>query len=146
MIPDFGKLGYGLMALTFTSVRPTISQEEAQKGRKFAKQQTGNSPAHNIIMLERGLGLKHTGVIVSLLKTYSDYTRFVQTFRQASESVAPIDENAESFLIDLNDEAHYRRLTFSTLANHLHAESNNSVTELEVKSDLTIERKTAGGK
>jgi DNA-binding Lrp family transcriptional regulator len=118
MMPDFTKLEYELMALTFISFKPTLGREEADKGRTMAQEQVKESPG-NIIMLERGIGLNHTGVIISFHKDYSDYTQFIHSFKQASTTQAYVDENVESFLIDLKDKIRYRPLTLLALANHI---------------------------
>jgi hypothetical protein len=34
-------------------------------------------PPGNIIMLERGMGLSHTGVMISFHKNYSDYAKLI---------------------------------------------------------------------
>jgi len=115
MMPDFTKLAYELMALTFISIKPTLGREEADNGRTMAQEQVKESPG-NIIMLERGIGLGHTGVIISLHKDYSDYTQFIHSFKQASATQAYVGENVESFLIDLKDKIRYRPLAFSVLA------------------------------
>lgn len=122
MIPDFTRLGYELLALTLISMKPALDAEEAKKGRETAQERVKRSPG-NIIMLERGMGLNHTGVIVSFHKDYSDYMRFIHTFKQASKTKAYVNGNIESFLIDLKDEIRYRPLTLSALANHILAMS-----------------------
>jgi DNA-binding Lrp family transcriptional regulator len=118
MMPDFTKLEYELMALTFISFKPILGREEADKGRTMVQEQVKESPG-NIIMLERGIGLNHTGVIISFHKDYSDYTQFIHSFKQASTTQAYVDENVESFLIDLKDKIRYRPLTLLALANHM---------------------------
>ena len=118
MMPDFTKLGYELMALTFISIKPTMGREEADNGRTMVQEQVKESPG-NIIMLERGIGLGHTGVIISFHKDYSDYTQFIHSFKQASTTQAYVGENVESFLIDLKDKIRYRPLTLLALANHM---------------------------
>jgi Lrp/AsnC family transcriptional regulator for asnA, asnC and gidA len=118
MMPDFTKLEYELMALTFISIKPTMGREEAGKGRTMVQEQVKESPG-NIIMLERGIGLNHTGIIISFHKDYSDYTQFIHSFKQTSTTQAYVDENVESFLIDLKDKIRYRPLTLLALANHM---------------------------
>ena len=115
MMPDFTKLGYELMALTFVSIKPTLGREEADKGRTMAQEQVKESPG-NIIMLERGIGLGHTGVMISFHQDYSGYSQFIHSFKQASTTQAYVSENVESFLMDLKDKIRYRSLTFSVLA------------------------------
>lgn len=118
MIPDFIKLGYEIMALTFVTINPKLDPQEADKARTTAGKLMKESP-NNIIMLEKGIGLNHTGAIISFHKTYPDYTRFIQQFKQASATQAHVQENVESFLIDLKDEVRCRPLTLRVLANHI---------------------------
>lgn len=118
MIPDFTMLGCEIMALTFISINPKLDPQEADKARATAQRLMKEAPS-NIIMLERGLGLKHTGAIISFHKNYSDYTRFIQEFKQAPTTQAYVNGNVESFLIDLKDEVRYRPLTLQVLADHI---------------------------
>jgi DNA-binding Lrp family transcriptional regulator len=118
MIPDFEKLGYEIIALTFITINPKLSPQEADAARTTAQELMKEAPS-NIIMLERGIGLNHTGAIISFHKTYSDYSRFIQEFRQTSTSKAYVHQNIETFLINLKDETHYRSLTLQVLAKHI---------------------------
>jgi DNA-binding Lrp family transcriptional regulator len=119
MIPDFAMLGYEIIALTFISINTKLGPQEADKTRKTALQLMMKESPDNIIMLERGVGLKHTGTFISFHKNYSDYTQFIQRFKRASATHAYVHENVESFLIDLKDELHYRPLTLQVLANDI---------------------------
>jgi DNA-binding Lrp family transcriptional regulator len=119
MIPDFIKLGYELMALTFISVNPNLSPQEAKEARARAQEFMKGKGPSNIIMLERGIGLEHTGAIISFHTSYSDYRQFIQEFKQAPTKETYVYENIESFLIDLKDEMHYRSLTLRVLADHI---------------------------
>ena len=118
MIPDFTMLGYEIMALTFISINPKLNSQETDKARETARQLMKESPG-NIIMLERGMGLQHSGVFISFHKNYSDYQSFMEMFKQDSTSQAYVHENVESFLIDLQDELHYRPLTLRVLGDHI---------------------------
>lgn len=118
IVPDFTMLGFELMALTFISIKPTLDLTEADEARTVAQEKVKESP-RNILMLERGIGLNHTGVIISFHKNYSDYKRFIQTFREAQTTHAYVSENVESFLIDLKDKIRYRPLTLSALSDHI---------------------------
>jgi DNA-binding Lrp family transcriptional regulator len=118
MVPDFSMLGFELMALTFISIKPTLDRTEAGEARRLAQEKAKESPG-NIMMLERGLGLKHTGVIISLHENYSDYRQFIMTFKEAQTTQAYVDENVESFLINLRDKIRYRPLALSALADHI---------------------------
>ncbi|MGA3192748.1 MAG: winged helix-turn-helix transcriptional regulator [Candidatus Bathyarchaeia archaeon] len=118
IVPDFTMLGFELMALTFISIKPTLDLTEASEARKLAEEKVKESP-RNIMMLEKGIGLNHTGVVITFHKNYSAYTRFIQTFREAQTTQAYVDENVESFLIDLKDKIRYRPLTLAALADHI---------------------------
>lgn len=118
MIPDFTMLGYEIMALTFISINPKLHPQETDKARETARQLMKESPG-NIIMLERGMGLQHSGAFISFHKNYSDYQRFIEEFKRASTTQAYVHENVESFLIDLKDELHYRPLTLRVLGDHI---------------------------
>jgi DNA-binding Lrp family transcriptional regulator len=118
MVPDFSMLGFELMALTFISIKPTLDRAETSEAMRVAQEKMKESPG-NIIMLERGLGLNHTGIIISFHKDYSDYRQFIMTFKEAQTTQAYVDENVESFLINLKDKIHYRPLALSALADHI---------------------------
>lgn len=115
IIPDFSKLGYELMSITFVKLRKGLEKEELKKVRKTIDEDLKKSP-YAIIMTERGSGLGYEGVTVSLHENYTSYAKHMNwlrrwTFIQLSE--------IESFLITLHDEARYRPLTFARLASQL---------------------------
>jgi DNA-binding Lrp family transcriptional regulator len=115
VIPDLAKLGYSIMALTFVKLGKTTSSEDVEKAREIAKESLKKGP-FEIVMLERGIGLNHSGLAISVHRDYSSYRRFIAWINQFTF----LDiERTESFLIDLNDKVRYRPLTFRTLAEHL---------------------------
>ena len=115
MMPDFNKIGYKILALTFVKLGKGITDEEIEKARKIAQETLKKGP-FEIIMLERGMGLESNGVIISYHEDYSSYARLRSWLRQFA--FLGIDK-IESYLIDLQDKVHYRPLTFSTIANHV---------------------------
>lgn len=115
MIPDFGKVGYKILALTFVKLGKGINEEDVEKARKIAQESLKKGP-FEIVMLERGMGLESNGVIVSYHEDYSSYARLRNWLRQFM--FLEIDK-MDSYLIDLEDKVHYRPLTLSTLANHV---------------------------
>ena len=112
-IPDFRKLGYGIMAFIFVKVKEGLGAEELQKARMTTREDLRKKAPTEIILFERGLGLGFTGVIVSFHKDYTSYTNLVAKTREYPflEQLA-----TTSFLVNLNDEIHYRPLTLRTLA------------------------------
>jgi len=115
MIPDFRKLGYELVALTFLKLKGSLSNEETQKARDTVKERIKESK-FPIVMLERGMGLGYDGVLVSVYENYASYTEHMNLLR-----TYPFLElsRLESFMISLNDRVRYRPLTLALLAEHV---------------------------
>ena len=114
IVPDFRKLGYTLLAVTFVKLKQSLSQDEIEKARQSARESIKNNL--NFIMLERGLGMGYDGVFLSF---HEDYTSFTEHTKWLTQFDFLEISNIESFLINLEDEIHYRSLTFSTLAKHI---------------------------
>jgi DNA-binding Lrp family transcriptional regulator len=74
IIPNFGELGYELFAIS--SVRTKVMTEElVKRAEKWVKQYP------NVVLMAAAEGGGKTGVIVSLHKNYTDYSRFVSEAR-----------------------------------------------------------------
>ena len=114
LIPNFTKLGYHLFALTFASIRKELSSEEAEKARKNGLELAKTAPP-NVVAIERGMGLGHSVVVGSFHKDYSSYVELVNRLKRNPY----LESSCESFLINLDDEVHYRHLTLATLAKHI---------------------------
>lgn len=69
VIPDFVKLGYELMAISF--IKTKITKELLEKAMKWAKKYP------NVIFVARAEGMGKNGVTISLHKDYTDYSNFV---------------------------------------------------------------------
>jgi len=115
IIPNFRKLGYQILALTFVELKKVITPEEVEKAREIAKKVLKNE-LFEAVMAERGMGLGSTGVFISFHEDYASHLKFTQWLKQFGFlEISKIN----SFLISLDDEIRYRPLTFSTLADHL---------------------------
>lgn len=114
VIPNFQKLGYQLAAFTLVQLKSSLAKDEIEKARETAIGKMQEGP--EIVLLERGLGEEGNGIVISFHEDYSSYSNFREWLRQF-----PFLELSatKSFIIDLNDQIHYRYLTFSTLANHM---------------------------
>jgi DNA-binding Lrp family transcriptional regulator len=112
MIPDFRKLGYELVALTFVRIRH-LTPEELKKARQRTREDMKTAPPE-IVWFEKGMGAGCDGVLASFHKDYASYLKLRERMRGYS-----FVESCESFLINLQGEIHYRPLTFSTLADHI---------------------------
>ncbi|MCJ7469921.1 hypothetical protein MUO74_05415 [Candidatus Bathyarchaeota archaeon] len=103
MIPDFSKLGYQILGLTFVKLKETLNPGDVEKVWEITKQGIMES-RFGLVMLERGLGMEYDGVIASLYRDYSDYPEHRSIVREY-----PFLEvsDTESFLINLDDPVHY---------------------------------------
>lgn len=115
MIPDFAKLGYTILGLTFVKLRKGFNSEEVDKVRKIARECL-KANHYGLVTLERGMGLGYDGVIISYHESYASYLELLDSLKHFTFlDLAGI----ESFLISLDDEVHYAPLSFKVLANHL---------------------------
>jgi DNA-binding Lrp family transcriptional regulator len=65
VIPDFRKLGYSILAITFLKLKGNIDPNEMDKIRDVVHERMKKTP-YDIIMLERGKGLGYDGALISL--------------------------------------------------------------------------------
>jgi DNA-binding Lrp family transcriptional regulator len=76
VIPDFRKLGYNIVALTFGNInRDLQKKDEVDDARKDFVRCFDDS-SDEIIADVRGIGLGHDGSIVSFHRNYSEYVEF----------------------------------------------------------------------
>jgi DNA-binding Lrp family transcriptional regulator len=115
IVPDFRKLGYSLCAFIFLKLKASLSTDGIEAAREATRERLSKTP-YVILMLERGIGIGRDAVMVCLYKDYASYAEHRNMIRDF-----PFIEssNIDSFLIDLNDEIHYRYLTFASLAKDL---------------------------
>jgi DNA-binding Lrp family transcriptional regulator len=95
LILDFHKLGFEILALTFLDIKdePTIDKLQ------------------NVVIRERGLGLKNNYALISLHEDFPSYLKFKRQLKYLNLS------KSESFLVDLT--GYHGFLTFSSLAEYL---------------------------
>jgi len=107
IIPDFRKMGFEILALTFVKMRPDVLiGETREKTRKYA------AKFPNVIFAYSGKGLGMTGVIISLHKNYTDYHRRLNRLRV---DLKEITEEIQSFLVAL-EEGEYKSFSLTYLA------------------------------
>ncbi len=115
VIPNFQKLGYHLLALTFFTWNKAVDESRYEEARKSAMEKAPHV-ASNVILIERGIGLKYDSFMISLHKDYTSYTELLDEVKKNPYLNA---EALGTFIVNLDDKIHYRALTFSTLAKHL---------------------------
>jgi hypothetical protein len=89
MIPDFHKLGFEILAVTFLVVDKEPDSQQLERAL---------STFQNVLTFERGLGLKYSHVVVSLHENYSSYAEFEGKMKDSLAAT-----NFASFLVSLND-------------------------------------------
>jgi DNA-binding Lrp family transcriptional regulator len=115
MIPDFKRLGYSLCAFLFLKLKAPIRPERLETAKEAVRQRLSKTP-FVILLLERGIGLSRDAVMICLYKDYASYAKH----RNIIRGIPALEtSNMEGFLIDLNDETHYRYLTFASVAQDL---------------------------
>jgi DNA-binding Lrp family transcriptional regulator len=134
MIPDFSKLGYGILAITFASTKLDLTSEELKKARGTASEFVSkNLP--QVVMYER-LSLGNT-VTISYHKSYSDFVEF--TNLKSHYSFVNV-ESVQSHLVDLKDPMRtiLRPITFSPIAQDIltiEGKQNRIIEAPKIKSD-----------
>jgi len=95
IVPDFRKMGFEILALTFVKMRPEILTPEVLKS---TKEYAAKFP--NAIFTATGEGLGMTGVIISFHKDYTDYHQKLNLLRMDWKEYT---EDIRSFIISLKE-------------------------------------------
>jgi hypothetical protein len=115
MIPDFHKLGFEIVAITFSRFLKELTTEELKELRKRSKEFEKKNP-RAILMAMNGMGLGFNRVFISFHENYSSYMKTISLIK----TIPNVDpSHVESFVISLVDEEHYQPLTLSTIAKYL---------------------------
>jgi DNA-binding Lrp family transcriptional regulator len=122
MIPDFTKLGFEIMAITFVRFARELSREEYDKFRNYCKGLEEKKDKEAILMAVNGIGLGYDRVFISFHKNYSSYVKVVTEVRKI-QSFDP--SRVDSFMISLSDKTHFHPLTFSAIADYLSGTGNS---------------------
>jgi DNA-binding Lrp family transcriptional regulator len=114
MIPDFAKLGFSVMAITFiktgTNMPPDVADALVKAVREVERKR-----GSKIIMHVRGMGMGYNVMTVSVHESYSAY---VEAIKEVREAASQRFEGVETFLADLH-ETKYDPLSMSKLADYL---------------------------
>jgi DNA-binding Lrp family transcriptional regulator len=102
IIPDFRKLGFEILAISLLAFDKEPDSKELEETLNVFQ---------NILMFQRGLGLKYSYVVVSLHEDYSSYAEFERRLKQNDPWTVT---DSASFLVNLHDGSDF--LSFSALA------------------------------
>ena len=95
VVPEFGKIGYEIVALTFAKSR-AFSTEDMDKRVKEAHEWTLKHP--NVIFASDGEGLGKDTVMISIHRDYSRYAEFI---REYTVKFAESASDVQSFIVSL---------------------------------------------
>ena len=110
IMPDWRKLGFEILVLTFVKMHPEVVSEELfKKLKKYA------AKFPSVFFAARGQGLGMTGVIMSLHKDYRDYAQKIAKFRQ---DWAQYLDDIQSFVM-ITDEGEIKEFSFKSLGESL---------------------------
>jgi DNA-binding Lrp family transcriptional regulator len=116
MIPDFSKLGFEIMAVTFIRFMKELSGEELKELRRYSREIEEKNPEAILIAAE-GMGLGYNRVFISFHRNFSSYMKVINLVKMQAHYIDP--SHIESFIISLADELHFQPLTLSVIANYL---------------------------
>jgi len=94
--PKLGKIGFELVAFTFTKSRLDNGHEKEEAARRL-KEAYMKQP--NVIVALDGRGMGWNAVCVSLHKNYSDYAQFIRTL---DAELSDLIVESQTFHADLN--------------------------------------------
>ena len=117
MIPDFKRLGYQIMGVTFIRRGEPEKEEEWAELRKSVVELERKNP-YASLMAVNGIGLGKGIMFITLYRSYARYAEAMRLTRSLPHVKA---EGIESFLVDLNDEKNYRLLTLEQAARNVQA-------------------------
>jgi DNA-binding Lrp family transcriptional regulator len=110
LIPDFAKIGYEVMAITFVKTNPSLSPKERleaiERGRKWSHERP------NIVFSSICQGMGMTGVVISFHKTYSDFIEFTRKHRAEWSDII---SDSETVLISISKDHIVKPFLFSCL-------------------------------
>jgi len=116
-IPNFAKLGFEIIAISFYSWTPEANSMQCENPEKIKNKLSAFLSKHkNIIFTSRGRGLGMERVMISVHESYSDYTKLMNSVNM--EWGAYLSES-KSFIISTEVDAVGRHLGFKYLAEHL---------------------------
>ena len=114
VVPDFGKVGYKIIAITFSKVKAYPPTEEANGIIQKAREWLSKHP--NVIYAADGQGLSGKDVVmISFHKDYDDYTRFIHSY---AFDWGAIISTFESFISNVMSELTMKPFDLSYLADY----------------------------
>jgi len=113
IVPDFVKMGYGILAFTFSKVKTYPTAKESMDIIKKASEWANNR--HNVIFASDGQGLGGKDVVMmSFHMDYDDYTQFMHSFAFEWGQIVDV---FETFIVSLKSELTMKPFDLKYLGN-----------------------------
>jgi DNA-binding Lrp family transcriptional regulator len=113
-VPEFGKVGFKIMAITFAKVRAYPSADEANGIIQKAREWLAKRP--NVIYAADGQGMGGKDVVmISFHKDYDDYTRFIHSYAFEWGSII---STFETFIVNVLSELTLKPFDLTYLADY----------------------------
>ena len=125
MIPDFAKLGYKLMGVSFIKLEEPQSALISSELEKAVIEVEKNNP-HASLMAVDGVGLQKDRMFITFYEDYSAYSSAMRLTKQLPHINI---ESVESFLVNLEDKNNYRILSMATIADKIILLSKKATSE-----------------
>jgi DNA-binding Lrp family transcriptional regulator len=104
LIPDFSKLGFKIVSLTFFKTQTNNSEAETRDSKRGIAGFLDKHP--NVVSLLHGEGMCYDGVMISLHASFSEFTSFLRELKIETDEIeivgsflAGLDDNYHSFLM-----------------------------------------------
>jgi DNA-binding Lrp family transcriptional regulator len=121
IIPNFTKIGYTILALSFVKLDPKLTRKEIEAFR-HTHGETMSKDTFAVVLIQRGMGLGYDAVIISFHQNYASYDKFR---RNAKNNMDASIVELNSFLVNLEEERSTLPPTFAFLAMQLLEPNNN---------------------
>ena len=116
VIPDFAKLGMGIMAFHFTYWKPESYEALTQLKGFTERVEKWRSEQSNMIFLSSGEGLGMSRLAIMVHKDYSEYVKFkAKLEKEWGQHLAKY----ETFIVSLKSDQVKRPLTLKYLADYI---------------------------
>jgi DNA-binding Lrp family transcriptional regulator len=115
IVPDFVKLGYQIMGVSFARLEKPQENGISAESRK-AVLETEHLHPHANLMAVRGSGFGKDTMFITFYKNYAAYANAMLLTKQISHVSI---NSVESFLVDLNDKNNYRILSMLAISRHI---------------------------
>ncbi len=114
IIPNLGKIGYSILALTFMKLdlKNSLPSSEIVKFREIHYNAMSKNPSA-LMLVKRGMGLGYDAVLISLHQDYASCDKFRAFIRQ---NMTDRINDMDTFLINLEEEENSLPFSFGLLA------------------------------